>query len=223
MIQSGELTPGYYARLSVRDSGRGIDPVDMERVFDPFFTTKQGGTGLGLSIVHGIAIGYGGGIDIESRLGSGTTVTVYLPAHAGTPPAYSEVSDKSREQRSPEGNRTIVFVDDEEHVLSTGAAIIESLGYTVKAFRSAESAVAFVREHRGAVSLVFADYIMPNQSGIDLAKALRLIDPALPVVLCTGYSAGVDVTEREAAGIREVLKKPVFREDFESALRRQLG
>jgi PAS domain S-box-containing protein len=174
---------GDFVALRVTDTGSGIAPDVLPKVFDPFFTTKQvdKGSGLGLSQVHGFAHQSGGTVTIESALGKGTTVTLYLPRAGAEAAAASEVQ--------VEGARggTVLVVDDNPDVADVSAGMLEQLGYEVHKARDAAAALAAVDKH--AFDLVVSDIVMPGaMDGTALARALRERHPGLPVLLVTGYS-----------------------------------
>ena len=190
---------GDFVALRVTDTGSGIAPDVLERVFDPFFTTKQvdKGSGLGLSQVHGFAHQSGGTVTIASTLGKGTTVTLYLPRGRTDAAASREVPVESAR------GGLVLVVDDNPDVADVSAGMLEQLGYDVHRERDAASALAAVDKH--AFDLVLTDVVMPGaMDGIALARALRERQPALPVLLVTGYSQAA----AEAAPEFPVMRKP---------------
>jgi PAS domain S-box-containing protein len=190
---------GDFVALRVTDTGSGIAPDVLPKVFDPFFTTKQvdKGSGLGLSQVHGFAHQSGGTVAIESALGKGTTVTLYLPRERAKAAAASEVQ--------VEGARdgAVLVVDDNPDVADVSVGMLEQLGYEVHKARDAAAALAAVEQH--AFDLVVSDIVMPGtMDGIALARALRERHPGLPVLLVTGYSQAA----AQAAPEFTVMRKP---------------
>ena len=205
-----------YAIICVSDSGHGIKPENLQRVFDPFFTTKPvgTGTGLGLSQVYGFCHQAGGGVQLESEVGIGTTVSLFLPATERKPPAGANGT-----QQGARLEARVLLVEDDADVSSALASILRGLGSTVTAVSSADEAEALlVAENFDAV---LSDIVVPGRrDGIALALALRARKPRIPAVLMTGYARE---TERaQAAGI-EVLRKPCAPDDVARALRRALG
>jgi PAS domain S-box-containing protein len=203
----GRLRPGTYARLSVRDSGRGMDAETLRRIFEPFFTTKPPGegTGLGLAMVHGIMESHEGAVTVSSQPGEGTTFQLYFPAHHGrAEPAPDEGGPIPRGQ----GQR-ILFVDDEEWLVQLAQETLTMLGYAVEVATTPALALERVRAEPGHFALVFTDLTMPGMTGLDLARALRALRPDLPVILMTGYSAALTAERLEAAGVRQLLLKPI--------------
>jgi PAS domain S-box-containing protein len=203
---NGALRPGNYARLSVTDTGKGMDAVTLGRIFEPFFTTKpQGeGTGLGLAVVHGIMKSHGGAITVYSQPGQGTVFTLYFPADSGSP---SVVEAGNSATPSGKGER-ILYVDDEMPLARLGQKILEGLGYAVEAHTSVSTALALVRSEPRRFDLVVTDQTMPGMNGTDFAKELAQICPAVPVILTTGYVGEMTLEHLRTMGVRELLLKP---------------
>ncbi|MBN1827286.1 MAG: PAS domain S-box protein [Candidatus Eisenbacteria bacterium] len=222
------LAPGRYARLTVRDTGRGMSEKTLRRVFEPYFTTKEvgEGTGLGLAAVHGIVHAHGGDIRLESKPGVGTTATVYLPVAGAGGEKKPRVAGKIDETPSHriEGGRgeRILYVDDDEPVCDLGKMMIEGLGYRIEAFTSGKGALERFRVEPGAFDLMITDWVMPEMSGLDLAREVTRIRPDLPVLLCTGKTVDLREGEGAAAGIRRLIKKPVEKKELAGAIREAL-
>jgi signal transduction histidine kinase len=180
-----ELQPGTYVRLSVQDTGEGMDAATLARAVEPFFSTKGigKGTGLGLSMVHGLAEQSGGAFRLESRLGVGTTADLWLPVAHGA----SEVIASPERTDTAAVAATIMLVDDDALIAASTAALLEDLGHRVVEFPSGQEALAAIR---GGLrpDLVITDHAMPGMTGVDLAIALREHDPDLPILLATGYA-----------------------------------
>jgi two-component system, cell cycle sensor histidine kinase and response regulator CckA len=181
---SGDLSPGEYVVIEVRDNGAGMDAALLSRIFDPFFTTKFTGRGLGLAAVHGIVRSNKGSIEVSSVPGNGSTFRVLLPASAGNGPPAAQPS-----LRTPQtaGRGLILVVDDEEIVRNTAQAILEHSGHTVEAAASGQDALARLSRSHG-VSLVLLDLNMPGLDGKQTFQAIRRLHPELPVVIYSGYS-----------------------------------
>ncbi|MBJ6799600.1 hybrid sensor histidine kinase/response regulator [Geomonas propionica] len=217
-----DLPPGPYLKLTVKDSGHGMDQKTMEQIFDPFFTTKghNEGTGLGLSVVHGIVRNHGGGISVSSRPGLGATFEVFLPRIA----AAQKDCVLQTEAASLTGSGRILLVDDEEDVVFAGKKMLERLGYQVVTGRDGAEALEIFTADPGAVDLVITDQTMPRMTGIELSRQLVAVRSELPVILCTGLGSGVDRAqqreEAELAGVREVAYKPLDREEMAALIRR---
>ena len=201
------LKPGLYARLSVSDTGCGMDRDTMDRVFEPFFTTKGPGegTGLGLSVVHGIMEAHGGGVTVESRPGEGTSFHLYFPAEGAELPD-NPVPVKKEVPRGA-GER-VLFIDDEPALAQLGQSILEALGYRVLAVSDAPQALECVRAGPQDFDLVVTDLSMPEIMGTDLAALILEINPDMPVILTTGYTSNLTSDSVRALGIRELLLKP---------------
>jgi CheY-like chemotaxis protein len=222
ILSHGSLPAARYVRLSVRDTGHGIEPAIMERIFEPFFTTKAvgKGTGLGLATVHGIVTQHGGALNIESRPGVGTLFEAYFPQTEDDPVEES----KSVDEPAPRGNgETILFVDDEKSLVLLGEEMLAAIGYEPVGFDRSSTALAAFRADPHRFDLVLTDEIMPEMTGTELAIALREIRPDLPVVLMTGYAGDIRAHRLQAAGIREVLRKPLLSTPISLCLARHLG
>jgi signal transduction histidine kinase/CheY-like chemotaxis protein len=220
LLSHGTLLPGPYVRLLVSDTGGGIPPAVLERMFDPFFTTKGvgDGTGLGLSLVHGIVADFGGAIDVVTQAGVGTLFAVWLPASGETPRLLAEPAGEL-----PYGNgETVMIVDDERSLVALAEETLAALGYEPAGFDSSVTALQAFRAEPQRYDLVLTDETMPDLSGVELVREIRRVRPELPVVLMSGYS-GAQLTERaRAAGVAEVLRKPLVRRDIAEALARAL-
>ena len=210
------LADANHVRLRVRDTGSGIAPQVLERIFDPFFTTKEVGvgTGLGLSLVHGIVTDLGGGIEVESRLGEGSTFTVYLPwqscvtAAPAVAPADVPTGD----------GQTVMLVDDEEALVRLGEEMIAGLGYEPVGFTSSAAALACLRADPGRFHAVLSDEAMPEMTGSELVAEIRKIRPDLPIVMMSGYVTAALSERAREAGVAEVLAKPLAARDIARSL-----
>jgi PAS domain S-box-containing protein len=212
--------PGPYVRLTVQDTGHGIPADILDRIFDPFFTTKAPGegTGLGLAVVYGIVADYDGILTVESTLGAGTTVTIYLPR------LTTDVPDGRPSQAlTPTGQEHILFVDDEPALAYLGQELLTRLGYTVAIYTSSAEALEAFRGDPQCFDLVITDQTMPQMSGATLAGALRRLRPDIPILLCTGYSDALTPEKVQALGIDMVCMKPMTVCDWSAAIRRVLA
>jgi CheY-like chemotaxis protein len=198
--------PGSYVRLSVRDTGVGMAPEVRSRAFEPFFTTKEigKGTGLGLSMIYGFVRQSGGHATVESAVGEGTTVTLYLPKAAQT--ASAEV-EPVRAQAVSGGSERILVVEDNEDLLEVTSAMLTTFGYEVLSARNGAEAIQIV-ESGQPFDLLFSDIVMPNgMSGVELARELRRRSEDVKILLTSGHA--VDVLERhQAAGEFPIIDKP---------------
>jgi CheY-like chemotaxis protein len=182
-----DAAPGDFVVVAVTDAGPGMPPEIAARVFEPFFTTKEmgKGTGLGLSQVYGFTRQSGGFVELETRLGQGTTVSIYLPRC--DPPANAAVQVAAKPIPSAEG--TVLLVEDDADVRDAARSMLEELGYRVVETASADAALAAIARDPG-VDLVFTDVIMAaGMTGIELAQAIKEQRPDLPVMLTSGYTA----------------------------------
>jgi PAS domain S-box-containing protein len=202
------LHAGVYARISVSDTGSGMDPATLRRIFEPFFTTKLPGegTGLGLAVVHGIMESHEGAVTVYSQPGEGSIFHLYFPAYAGVAVAAA-LADEGPVTRG-HGERILV-VDDEELLTQLGQKTLVELGYNVEATTRPATALAMVRAAPQRFALVLTDQAMPGMTGILLASQLQKIRRDLPVILMTGYSVSLTPAVLETAGVRQLLLKPI--------------
>ena len=205
-VKSHTTAPGRYVKISVTDTGVGMNEKTMQRIFEPFFTTKERdkGTGLGLSMVYGIIKGHKGFINVYSELSHGTTFNIYIPASGSE--AVSEVSISSAIIR---GTGTILLVDDESQVLKVSQRMLEHLGYKVIATQSGKEATDLYGEKKEEIDLVLLDMIMPEISGEKVFQILREINPAIKVILLSGYSLEGQSQNILEQGCNGFLQKPV--------------
>ncbi|HUH66926.1 MAG TPA: PAS domain S-box protein [Syntrophales bacterium] len=199
-----DLKSGPYVRLTVGDTGQGIDPAILERIFDPYFTTKGPGegTGMGLAVVQGIVKRHGGMITVQSELGKGTSFHVLFPR------IEQEIAPEAAAEVLPTGNERILFVDDEEPLVNLGKDMLESLGYSVTTETNSLKALAVFKARPDAFDLVVTDVTMPGMTGIQLAREMMTIRPDIPIILCTGFSELINEKKAKEMGIREFVMKP---------------
>jgi signal transduction histidine kinase/ActR/RegA family two-component response regulator len=218
-LSHGTLPAGDYVRLTVADTGPGIEAAVVDRLFEPFFTTKPAGegTGLGLATVHGIVLRNGGALNVRS-LTQGSAFEVYLPRFAG------EVTrPQTKEEPLPTGNgETILLVDDEKPLVLLGEEMLAALGYEPVGSSSAEAALTAVRADPHRFDLVLTDQVMPGMTGTELATAVHAVRPDLPIVLMTGYIGPAASERLRGSGIREVLRKPLLTRDIAESIARHL-
>ncbi len=216
-----ELREGSYVRLAVVDTGHGMDAATKERIFEPFFTTKPlgEGTGLGLAVVHGIMREHEGAIMVESEVGVGTRIELYFPASEA---AAAEVEGQADEIPLGHGERILV-VDDEEPLARLAQTMLLRLGYQAEAHSTATDALRALRAEPGNFALLLTDQSMPRMTGLDLARAARELRPELPVMILSGHNAALTSERLAAAGVREVLTKPVELRHLAAAVQRALA
>lgn len=207
-IKSFQVTPGKYIKISIIDSGTGMDEATLQRIFEPFFTTKKMGRGIGLGLasVYGIIKNHGGFIDVYSEKGNGTFFYIYLPA-IDTQNTLQNKEIGPRDKITP-GTETILFVDDEDMITDVGRQLLEKLGYTVLTAGSGREAVEIFQKHLNEISLVIIDMIMPGLNGGETYDELKKIDPNIKVLLASGYSINglaQDILDRGCHGF---IQKP---------------
>jgi PAS domain S-box-containing protein len=199
---------GAFVRLWVRDSGQGMDDETRARIFEPFFTTKPRGqgTGLGLSVVHGIMVGHGGAIAVESAPGRGSVFSLYFPA--ATVPDPVEQAGRFKTVASPPGQgQHVLYVDDDEMVVDVVKRLLLLSGYQATCLASGGHALELLGSDPGAFDLVIADYNMPDLSGLDIAREVARVRADLPVVVSSGYVSEALVAQALNVGVRALLDK----------------
>ena len=218
-VELGNLSRGRYVRLRVEDNGRGIAPEYINRIFEPYFTTrkKDEGTGLGLSVVHGIVNDHGGAVTVESEPGRGSCFSVYLP-EVDAAVAEQEV----RETHIRRGEGRILVVDDEQQIVDYEVQVLEQAGYVTYGHTSSLQALEAFRELHASLDLVITDMAMPDMTGLQLYDRIKRIEPAMPVLLCTGYSEHVTAESSREMGINGYLAKPFTAEQLAHEVKRVL-
>jgi PAS domain S-box-containing protein len=214
-----DLATGSYARLSVRDTGRGMDEKTRERMFEPFFTTREvgDGTGLGLSVVHGIVASHNGVIAVDSQPGEGTTITVYFPT-APSAPARDVIPDPAEVS----GDERVLFVDDEEAITRLGRHMLGRLGYSVTTASNGIDALEILKAQPDGFDVLITDQTMPGLTGLELIREVRIHRPELPVLLITGFSEKVTPEIIADLKIDGFLIKPLVANKIGAAIRRAL-
>jgi len=216
-VETAGLHPGDYVRISVTDTGIGMDEMTLAKAAEPFFTTKGPGkgTGLGLSMVQGLAVQSGGALRLSSRLGQGTSIDLWMPK-ADVEVGRSAASGVQRLAPTAQVQpRTILVVDDDPLVSTGTAATLEDLGHVVIEANSGEQALTVLRSDR-RIDLVITDHAMPGMSGTELARRIQADFPNLPVVLATGYA---ELPEAELHGLAlRRLAKPYRQRDLVSLM-----
>lgn len=214
------VAPGKYIKISVTDTGSGMDEKTKEKIFEPFFTTKEvgKGTGLGLSTVYGIVKGYKGIINVYSEPGRGTTFNIYLPVSQNV--AFME-------PRLPEGmeggQETILLVDDEEVILNVGKDLLEALGYNVYTAKGGQEAVDIFKKKNKEIDIVILDMIMPGKGGEETFEEIQSINPDIKVILASGYSMDGAAERVMNKGCRGFIQKPFNLHELSSKVREVLN
>ncbi|SDL08993.1 Signal transduction histidine kinase [Maridesulfovibrio ferrireducens] len=209
---------GKYLKLAISDNGPGIPVEILDKIFDPFFTTKgkAEGTGLGLAVVHGLIKGHGGGTSVHSSPNVKTSFEIYLPV-------TSQIRNLDNKSYGPLhlGQESILFVEDDEDQLETTPRILESLGYTVKALSSPAEAFKLISADPHQFDLIITDYDMPEANGLDLAKDIQNVAPAIPVLIVSGRRNFLNFAS-EVKNVRKVLMKPYSKNIIADAIREVL-
>ena len=202
-----DIAPGRYVKVSVTDTGVGMDSTTRERVFDPFFSTKEKGqgSGLGLASVYGIIKNHGGYIHVDSEKGKGATFTLYLPASQKEALVGMEGSDRHEIQH---GRGTVLLVDDEGMIIEVGRRMLEKLGYRVLVAGSGPEALDLYAAQTQEIDLVILDMIMPGMGGGETYERLKEIDGKVRVLLSSGYSLDGQAKEILDRGCRSFIQKP---------------
>jgi PAS domain S-box-containing protein len=211
------LKPGHYVVIGVGDTGCGIAPELIEQVLEPFFTTKPvgKGTGLGLSMVYGFAQQSGGEVRVDSELGTGTCVEIWLPRAPDSEAMVLEIADAPADV--PAAAISILLVDDHDGVRATTAALLEDLGHSVRHVTEGAHALELFRQDPSAFDLLITDYAMPRMSGAELVRQIRGESADFPALIITGY-AQTDLNATESPDVR-FLAKPFTPDQLKAALR----
>ena len=202
LVTGSGLEPGIYVRLDISDDGCGMDVETRERLFDPFFTSKDSGHGLGLPVALGVVRAHGGGIELDSQPGEGTSFRVYLPASSRAPEPRSDPDSPVRR-----GSGRVLVADDEESVRRVARRILERQGYGVVEAGDGAAAAECVREAEEHFVAALLDVRMPG-GGVETARALRELDPELPILLQSGFDADDAAGRVGADGPTAFLAKP---------------
>lgn len=212
----GQASPGLYWRLMISDTGPGMEEAVLTRIFEPFFTTrsKGQGTGLGLAVVHGLVVAHKGAMVVESHPGSGTRFYIYFPL---------AIKMESRPPKQPTLPRPAkirtLLVDDDLSLLVATGKMLERLGVEVTTATTGREAWEMFQADPDFFDLLLTDQVMPEMTGLELAKLIRRVNQVIPIVLTTGFSGSISLAQNQALGIWEVLDKPV---SF-SQLRQMIG
>ena len=216
---SAKIQKGTYVRLTITDTGHGMDKRTMERIFEPFFTKKEvgSGSGLGLSVVHGIVNNYNGTIVVESEPGEGSTFMIYLPQHSEH---YVPLKDEA--QKVKKGKGSILFVDDEKEITFMGKRMLESLGYSVDIKTDSMEALKDFKRDPDKFDLLVTDQAMPKMMGTELIGKVKQIRPDLKSIIITGYQDSIPKDAMEQFGIADIISKPLILSEFSELIRKVL-
>jgi PAS domain S-box-containing protein len=215
-----QAEPGRYVRVSITDTGSGMDEATRQRVFDPFFTTKgkERGTGMGLASAYGIIKNHGGLITVYSEIGRGTTFNIYLPLSGKE--ANREISMEGRLVR---GSATILLVDDEEFIIDVGQAMLARLGYRVMVCRGGQEAVNVITDIGNIIDMVILDMIMPGMDGHTTFNRIREIQSDMPVLLSSGYAMNGHAEKIMRRGCNGFIQKPYNISELSQKIKEVLG
>ncbi len=218
-IKPFAIEPGRYVKISVTDTGVGMDKATQEKIFDPFFTTKEmgRGTGLGLASAYGIIKNHGGFINVYSEEGHGATFNVYLPATGAD--SMAQIAESREEDEIIRGKETILFVDDENMIIEIAEELLDALGYKVLIARSGKEAIEIYQDNKQRIDLILLDMIMPDMSGSETYDRLQYIDPRVKVLLSSGYSINGQATEILDRGCNGFIQKPFKIKELSQKLR----
>jgi two-component system cell cycle sensor histidine kinase/response regulator CckA len=211
-----------YIRISVSDTGIGMDAATKSQIFDPFFTTKEQGkgTGLGLSVVYGVIQSHHGFIDVDTEPGRGTTFNVYLPIFQSYG-EYTKTRDETAD-KSITGNETILIVEDETLLREMVMPLIESYGYTVLIAHDGLEALEVYAKHRKEIAVVFTDMGLPKMTGIEEFMKLKEIDPHVKVIFSSGFLSQDDKSELFKKGAKGFIQKPYKPDEVLNTIRKVL-
>jgi PAS domain S-box-containing protein len=214
-----DLIPGNYVKVTISDTGQGMDPEIINRIFDPYFTTKEvgKGSGMGLSVVHGIVKSYRGTITVASEVGKGTTFNVYFPVVE-----EETVTESKIVEDFPTGNERILFIDDEKSIVNITRQMLERLGYQVETKMNPVEALELFLSGPEQFDLVITNMAMPFMTGDKLAKEIINIRSDMPIIICTGFSEKMDGDKAREIGASGYLEKPHEKRDLAKMVRKIL-
>jgi len=210
------VKPGRYVKISITDTGVGMDEATRQRIFDPFFTTKEKerGTGLGLASAYGIVKNHDGFINVYSEKGEGTTFNIYFPASE-----KAVVKEKEMDEELIRGTETVLLVDDEDMIIEVGQGIIEKLGYQALIAKSGKEAIEIYQKNRDRIDMVILDMIMPDMGGGETHDKLKEINPDIKVLLSSGYSINGQANDILERGCDGFIQKPFNIEKLSKKMR----
>jgi two-component system cell cycle sensor histidine kinase/response regulator CckA len=215
------VKPGNYVKISVTDTGIGMDNATQQRIFDPFFSTKEmgRGTGLGLASAYGIIKNHGGAINVYSEKGKGATFHIYLPASG----KKVSITKKGVADEIPKGTETVLLVDDEDMILDVSKDMLTAIGYKVLVAGSGKEAIEVYGKHKDTIDLVIVDMIMPGMGGGEVYDRVKEINPNVKVLLSSGYSIDSEAKDILARGCNGFAQKPFSVHGLSEKIREILG
>jgi PAS domain S-box-containing protein len=199
------MEPGRHIKISVKDTGLGMDAETQKRIFEPFFTTRPRGrgTGLGLASAYGIVKNHGGSIHVESSPGNGTRFDIYLPASD-----KKTLTDQPTSQEITKGSETVLLVDDEDMIVEVGQGLLERLGYRALTAKTGKDAIATYKKNLDQIDMVILDMVMPDMGGGETFDRLREVNPNVKVLLSSGYTVEGEAAEILKRGCDGFIQKP---------------
>ncbi len=214
------VKPGRFIKVSITDTGVGMDEATRQKIFDPFFTTKEmeRGTGLGLASAYGIIKNHAGFINVYSEKGKGTTFNIYLPASA-----KEAVKEKEFHEEVLRGTETVLIVDDEDMIVEIGQEFLKTFGYKVFVARSGKEALQIYKKKQDKIDIVVLDMIMPDMGGGETYDRLKEINPDIKVLLSSGYSIDGEATKILERGCNGFIQKPFNIVDLSKKIREILN
>ena len=215
-VKPFSIEPGRYVKISVTDTGVGMDKKTREKIFEPFFTTKEmgRGTGLGLASAYGIIKNHGGFINVYSEKGHGATFNIYLPASE-----KEVIEEKKPAGETVSGTETVLFVDDEDMIIELAEELFEGLGYKVLTAGSGREAIETYEKNKERIDMVLLDMVMPDMGGDETYDKLKKINPDIKVLLSSGYSMNGQATEIMDRGCSGFIQKPFKMRELSQKLR----
>ena len=218
-VKPYQIEPGRFVKISVTDTGVGMDEATRQRIFEPFFTTKKmgRGTGLGLASVYGIIKNHGGIIGVYSEKGQGTNFNIYLPASEREITSQNELPESTLK-----GTETILLVDDEEKIIDVGERTLRKMGYQVLSARNGKEAIAHYEKNQSKIDIVVLDMIMPEMGGGETYDRLKAINPDVKVILSSGYSVNGQAAEILKRGCDGFIQKPFKMRELSEKIRETL-
>ena len=216
IVRPYDVDPGKYVKVSVTDTGVGMDMATQKRIFDPFFTTKEmgRGTGLGLASAYGIIKNHDGIIKVASEKGEGAVFSIFLPASE-----MEVIKDKDSASEILKGNETILLVDDEDIIIDVGKELLRQMGHTVFVAKSGEASIELYEANKDEIDMVILDMIMPEMGGGEIYEKLREVNPDVKVLLSSGYSLDGKATDILERGCNGFIQKPFNMRELSQKIR----